>query len=434
MASKTAKFGGTSLADASQFRKVIGIINADPERRYVIPSAPGKRHKEDVKVTDMLLALHAVKDSGEAKALLAAIEERYMEIARDLGLNLDLSGHFAEIEKRRTRESVDYCASRGEFLSGIILAAALGYDFVDPAECIFFGENGYDDERTYAAMKERLGRHERAVIPGFYGADRQGRIRTFSRGGSDITGAIVARASGASVYENWTDVSGFKMADPRIVENARTIPHVTYRELRELSYMGANVLHEDAVFPVSQANIPINVRNTNKPDNPGTMISQSAEGQNVSAVTGIAGKCGMMVIHIEKGRMNAEMGFGRRVLTTLENENLTFEHMPTGIDSLSLVLHEADVEGRLDRLLSRISEAVLPDSIEVETQLALIATVGEGMVSNKGVAAKLFAGLYEAGVNVRMIDQGSSEMNIIVGVANADFEKAICAIYHSFNG
>ncbi len=435
MGVKAVKFGGSSLASAEQFQKVIAIIRADASRSVVVPSAPGKRFSADTKVTDMLYAVHKTAQSGGNTAPeLSAIKARYDEIIAGLGLALDLSGEFAEIARQlASGASADYAASRGEYLNGIVIANALGFAFLDAADYVFFRENGQlDEERTYAALGAALKQHPQAVLPGFYGSLPDGSVRTFSRGGSDITGALAARAAGADVYENWTDVSGVLAADPRIIKNARTISAITYRELRELSYMGATVLHEDAIFPVRQAGIPIRILNTNAPEDPGTLITAETAGNAASVVTGIAGRKGFSVIGIEKAMMNSELGFGRRVLQVLEDCGISFEHLPTGIDTLSVVVESQFLNGNRDAILNRIRDTVQPDDITAFDGMALIATVGRGMVSSKGTAARLFGALAKAGINIRMIDQGSSELNIIVGVEEGDFEAAIGAIYGEF--
>lgn len=439
MGIKAAKFGGSSLADAEQFKKVMSIIRADPERRYIVPSAPGRRNASDGKITDMLYACNAEAKEGGGKFArqLNRIRKRYEEILYGLDLRLDLSPEFERIESyMRMGASADWCASRGEYLNGLVLANALGCAFVDAADTIFFrGDGALDEERTYAVLGEALSAFPMAVVPGFYGSMPDGQVRTFPRGGGDITGAIVARAAGASLYENWTDVSGVMAADPRIVRHAKTIEAITYRELRELSYMGATVLHEDAIFPVRKAGIPIHIRNTNAPDEPGTIImAEAPEGGEVHVVTGIAGRKGFSVLHVEKAMMNSELGFGRRMLSVLEENGISFEHLPTGIDTLSAVVESRYLEGRREAVLDGIRAAAHPDEASVIDGVALIATVGRGMVQHKGTAARLFGALAGAGVNVRMIDQGSSELNIIVGVEEADFEAAIGAIYNEFIG
>lgn len=436
MGVKVAKFGGTSLADAEHFLKVRSIVLSDEERRYVVPSAPGKRAPNDRKITDLLYLCHAhVQHSVPFDEVFKIIEERYLDIAAGVGVTIDIRSELNRIRERITNgASADYAASRGEYLSGLILAELLGFDFVDPTEFIVFNDKGlFDPEATNEKAAKVLSRHTRAVIPGFYGARRDGSIKTFPRGGSDITGAIVARAVSASLYENWTDVSGFLMADPRIVENPRRIEILTYRELRELSYMGANVLHEESIFPVRIAGIPVNIRNTNAPWDKGTLIVKDSEPiTQTGTITGIAGRKDFTVIAIEKALMNAELGFGRKLLSILESNGISFEHMPTGIDTISVVISDSQLNGKLDRVIASIRNELSPDCIEVHPNMALIATVGRGMARTPGVAAKLFTALAEAGVNVRMIDQGSSEINIIVGVETDDFETAVRAIYKAF--
>ena len=433
---KVAKFGGSSLADASQFAKVKSILLSDPDRRIVVPSAPGKRSSVDIKVTDLFYECNrlasAGKDISEAFGKIAA---RYHGIAEELGLDTHLDVHLEEVRKNiQLGAGADYAASRGEYLNGILLADYLGWTFIDAAKGIFFDEEGrLDSEKTNQTLGELLKDHPYAVVPGFYGCDSHGNVKTFSRGGSDISGAIVARAVNADLYENWTDVSGCLMADPRIVRNPETIEYVTYRELRESSYMGASVLHEDAIFPVRIAGIPTNIRNTNRPEDHGTIIGDEAEDYDSRhVITGIAGHKDFAIIAVEKAMMNAEIGFGRRLLQALEEENISFEHMPSGIDTMCVVVHESSVAGKKERLIARIKELCKPDHVEIHSGLALIATVGRGMVRSKGISAKLFDALMRAGINVRLIDQGSSELNIIVGVDNLDFENAVRAIYRAF--
>ncbi len=433
---KVVKFGGSSLADAAQFRKVAAIIKADPARRFVVASAPGKRHSGDIKVTDMLYQCYEmVRNREDITAYFAQISERYNGIIRDLGLNFDISGELEYVRDAIMHHSGrDFAASRGEYLNSLILAKYLGFDFIDAESVVLFRENGtYDDEATNEEMKKELQKHEYAVIPGFYGVMPNGTIKTFSRGGSDITGSIVARAADAELYENWTDVSGCLMADPRIVKNPEPIQTITYRELRELSYMGASVLHEEAVFPVRNAGIPINIRNTNEPEAPGTMIVSSTNTYDIDRViTGIAGKKGFSVINIEKDMMNAEIGFGRRVLDVLEDNDVPFEHLPSGVDTMSVIVSTAYLENRRDRVIASINKRVRPDSIVIEDGLALLAVVGRGMVKAKGTAARVFNAISNAGINIRMIDQGSSELNIIIGVEEHDLDKALNAIYDEF--
>ena len=439
MSIKVVKFGGSSLADAKQFRRVAEIIKADPSRRYVVPSAPGKRFSDDVKVTDMLYTLYElVKSRADASVIDAhydKIKERYNGIIAELGLNFDLSGEYEYIKNAVLHNAGrDFAASRGEYLNGLILAKYLGFDFVDAENVIYFKDNGsFDEEKTNDMLSMELKDHKYAVIPGFYGSSPNGHIVTFSRGGSDITGSIVARAAEADLYENWTDVSGFMMADPRIIKNPQAIDTITYRELRELSYMGATVLHEDAIFPVRYAGIPINIKNTNSPEDRGTMIVSQASGYDTEhVITGIAGKKGFSVITIEKDMMNSEIGFGRKVLEALEDFSISFEHLPSGIDTMSVVVSTANLEPNRERLLQAITRRVKPDSLTVEDGIALIAVVGRGMVKARGTAARVCLAASNAGVNIRMIDQGSSELNIIMGIDEEDFNTALNAIYNEF--
>ncbi|MBE5808851.1 MAG: aspartate kinase [Clostridiales bacterium] len=436
MGVKVVKFGGSSLADAEHFKKVKKIILSDPSRCYVVPSAPGKRFPNDEKITDMLYQCHRLVDINQPhEEIFERIANRYLEIARELGLDFDLEKILRETSHEiRARRSADFAASRGEYLNGIMLSHYLGWDFIDPADVIKFDRRGaFASEWTNEMLKKAMEDHPRAVIPGFYGSYPNGEVHTFSRGGSDVTGAIVARAAEADMYENWTDVNGFLMADPRIVENPRCIRRLTYRELRELSYMGATVLHEEAIFPVHKAGIPTNIRNTNNPDDPGTLITElPADASERGQITGIAGHKDFTLITIDKAMMNSEYGFGRRVLQALEDFDVSFEHLPTGIDTMCVVVADKELIARKDQIIQRIKQTCQPDTIEIQSGLALIATVGYGMVRTPGSAAKLITALYEAGVNIRMIDQGSSEFNIIVGVDTADFETAMRAIYNAF--
>lgn len=432
---KVVKFGGSSLASAEQFQKVGDIIRSDAERKYVVPSAPGKRNSRDTKVTDMLYACYAEAEAGkDFMPQLKAIRERYDEIIEGLKLELDLEDEFKIIEKNfKAKAGEDYAASRGEYLNGIVMAAFLGYEFIDSATVIFFNENGeFEAEKTNTAMGEKLGRADNAVIPGFYGAFEDGRVKTFSRGGSDITGSIVARAVQADVYENWTDVSGFLVADPRIIKDPPVIETITYKELRELSYMGATVLHEDAIFPVRREGIPINIRNTNAPQDEGTWIVESTCQKSKYVITGIAGKKGFCSVNIEKDMMNSEIGFGRKVLQAFEEYGISFEHVPSGIDTMTVFVHQDEFMNREQKVVSSIHRLADPDTVDIESDLALIAVVGRGMKSTRGTAGRIFSALAHANVNVRMIDQGSSELNIIIGVSNDDFEAAIQAVYNIF--
>ena len=432
---KVSKFGGSSLASAKQFKKVGDIIRADKSRRYVVPSAPGKRNDKDEKVTDMLYACYDAASEGRSyKKILEKIRGRYEEIIEGLDLNLNLDHEFAKLEENfLAGAGRDYAASRGEYLNGIVIANYLGYEFIDAAEVIFFDEQGnFEADLTDKELSERLSHVERAVVPGFYGSRPDGSIKTFSRGGSDVTGSIVAKAVHADLYENWTDVSGFLVTDPRIVEDPEVIETITYRELRELSYMGASVLHEDAIFPVRKEGIPINIRNTNRPEDRGTLIVETTCRRPLHTITGVAGKKGFCAINIEKAMMNTEVGFGRKVLSVFEQSGISFEHMPSGIDTMTIFVHQSEFEDHEQSVIAGIHRAVSPDVVELESDLALVAVVGRGMRANQGTAGRVFSALAHARVNVKMIDQGSSEWNIIIGVKNDDFEKAIRAIYDIF--
>lgn len=431
---KVVKFGGSSLASAEQFKKVGAIIRADGTRRYVVPSAPGKRFSEDTKVTDLLYACYRAADQTKFQAVLAEIKSRYQEIIDGLGLTLSLEEDFGVIEENfKNQIGEEYAASRGEYLNGKVMAAYLEYEFVDPAEMIRFDGNGqFDAEITELLVQKRLKNVDTAVVPGFYGAKENGEIKTFSRGGSDVTGSIIAGALDVDLYENWTDVSGVMVTDPRIIKDPKVIDTITYRELRELSYMGATVLHEDAIFPVRKAGIPINIKNTNAPDDPGTMIVEDTCKKPPYTITGIAGKRGFCSLFIEKSMMNSEIGFGRKVLQILEEQGISFEHVPSGIDTMTVFIHQDEFTEKEQQVISGVHKAVKPDYMELESDLALIAVVGRGMKSNRGTAARIFAALAHANVNVKMIDQGSSELNVIVGVCDEDFEPAIRAIYNIF--
>lgn len=439
MGIKVAKFGGSSVADGIQLTKTKEIIREDPDRKYIVVSAPGKRYEGDNKITDILyLCKTHIEHNLPYDQLFQVVVDRYMAVEINLGVKVDLLKYFEEIrENLRKNPSADYIASRGEYLNAVLVAAFLEYDFVDTANLIKFDEKGrLLTEETDKALAEELAKHERAVLPGFYGSTPDGEIKTFSRGGSDITGALVARAVHADVYENWTDVSGFLMADPRIVENPKQIRAISYKELRELSYMGASVLHEDAIYPARMANVPINIRNTNQPEDPGTFItaevSEDYSSEQNHIITGIAGNRDFTVVALYKNMMSSERGFVRKILDILDDYDINFEHLPSGIDTVSVVMANKAINGRLDEVLDEFRTRLRPDSIDVFEDMALIATVGHGMSYRQGVSAKLFEALAAAGVNIRMIEQGSSEMNIIVGVENKDFEKAIRAIYEAF--
>jgi aspartate kinase len=429
------KFGGTSMADASSVAQVVSIINANPKRKIVVVSAPGKLKDQD-KITDILINCYKSAKEGSCKELFEKVKARFQSIIDDLNIDIDLTREFEIIRQEiDAGAGYDYAASRGEYLTALILAEYLGFDFLDAKDIIKFSQDGvFESELTNDLTKAALETIEKGVVvPGFYGSRPDGSICVFSRGGSDITGAILARAVNAELYENWTDVNGFMMCDPRIVKDPKSIPSLTYKELRELSYMGAGVLHPEAIFPVRLADISINIRNTFEPDNPGTMIVPSKKyRKNGRVVTGIAGRKNFTVINIEKSMMNSELGFARRALSVLEEHKISIEHMPTGIDTLGLVIENANIKGKIDSVVEGLKAALSPDHLEVFDDLALIATVGHGMIQRKGTASKLFSALYNADINVRMIDQGSSELNIIIGVDNKDFERSIEAIYRAF--
>lgn len=439
MGIKVAKFGGSSVADGIQLTKTKQIIQQDPDRRYVVVSAPGKRYETDNKITDILyLCKTHIEHNLPYDQLFQVVADRFMAVQINLGVKVDLLRYFDEIrENLKQNPSADYIASRGEYLNAVLVAAFLGYDFVDTKDLIKFDAKGrLLMAETDEAIRSELAKHERAVLPGFYGSLPDGSVKTFSRGGSDITGALVARAVNADVYENWTDVSGFLMADPRIVANPQQIRTISYKELRELSYMGASVLHEDAIYPARMANVPINIRNTNAPEDPGTLITGEEEAYRDDGgnriITGIAGSKDFTVVALYKNMMSSERGFVRRILGILDDYDINFEHLPSGIDTVSVVMSNKSINGRIDEVLDEFRTRLRPDSIDVFENMALIATVGHGMSFRPGVSARLFSALAEAGVNIRMIDQGSSEMNIIVGVENKDFETAIRAIYQAF--
>ena len=435
MGLKVAKFGGSSVADAIQLMKIKKIIEADSERRYIVVSAPGKRFDKDNKITDLLYLCKTHMDHNlPYEQVIQVIQDRYVAAAVGLGLDIDYDQQFQIIKDKleKGEATADYLASRGEYLNAILAAKLLGYDFVDTDKLIKFSAKGrLLAEETNEALAAELAKHERAVLPGFYGSTPDGKIKTFSRGGSDITGALVARAAGADIYENWTDVSGFLMADPRIVDNPKPIAEISYRELRELSYMGASVLHDEAIYPAKEDNIPINIRNTNRPEDPGTIITADAPLSD-HIITGIAGSKNFTVIGLSKSMMSQEVGFVRRLAGVFADKDVSLEHMPSGIDTISVVVDNDELNGKLDDIVDEIQRQLQPDTIDVFENMALIATVGRGMSSRTGTSAKLFTALAEAGVNIRMIDQGSSEINIIVGVQNKDFEKAVKAIYDAF--
>ena len=434
-----SKFGGSSVADARQFRKIQDILGRDARRRVIVVSAPGKRHAGEAKLTDLLYQCHhAARKNIPFDEAFSLIRDRFLEIEKDLGLTgrngagmaAELEAFHAEITGGATK---DFIASRGEYFSGKLMAAFLGATFVEPAECIFFDKAGRLDPVSYEALGARLKDEAKTyVIPGFYGADAEGHVKTFSRGGSDITGAIAARAAKVELYENWTDVSGLLMADPRIVENPHPLDLVSYREIRELSYMGASVFHDEAIAPVREVGIPINIRNTNKPDDAGTMIVAKLPEVTTYDIAGIAGKKHFTLFTAEKTMMNKEVGFARRFLGLFETHGISIEHCPTSIDSMSVLVSSEEIgsePSKAEALREDITRMLQPDKLEVENDLALIAVVGEGMTRQVGMAAKVFNALAEAKVNVRIIDQGASELNIIVGVSNAQYETAIKALY-----
>ncbi len=432
MSSITCKFGGSSLADAECIRRVKEIIESDSERRFIVVSAPGKRTRDDKKITDLLYAWHGLAKQGlDASQPADMVAQRFIELAEALEVQFDVRGHLAEISEAVVgQREADFMASRGEYLNGRLVSELLGATFIEPAECIKFDEEGALDPTTYDLLAERLAGEGLFVIPGFYGALPDGRVKTFSRGGSDVTGAIVARASSSSLYENWTDVNGIRVTDPELVPEAKRIEEITYAELRELSYMGAKVMHDEAIFPVRAPGIPIHIRNTREPEQPGTMIVSKRDATH--PVCGIAGKTGFTMITIEKTLMNHEIGFGRRLLTILEEHGVNFEHMPTGIDTISLIIADEEMAHHGAAIVRNIERRCDPDRVTLTPGLALVATVGQGMIHHVGVASRLCGALANAGVNIRVIDQGSSEMNIIVGIEEKDLGAAVRGIYDAF--
>ena len=427
------KFGGSSVADAAQIEKVVSIVRSDERRCFVVPSAPGKRFEDDTKITDLLyLCYELVRQNVDFSEPFDKISARYLDLSKALGVSIDMERLLAEVEIRIAEGAGrDYVASRGEYLCGRILADVLGAAFVDPADAILFRSDGRLDGDSYSRLQARLSDERLYVIPGFYGADAEGEIVTFSRGGSDITGAIVARAVGAEVYENWTDVSGLLMADPRMVPDPLPVEEITYREMRELAYMGADVFHDEAMFPVRAAEIPIHIRNTNRPEDAGTLILPSRE-LTERMIVGVAGRPNFSMLFIEKALMNQTTGFGQRVLEVVARHGISYDHTPSGIDTMSVIIQDEQLDGKGELLLEDIQRIIEPDRVELIHGLALIATVGEGMSHRVGIAARLFTALADAGVNVRVIDQGASEINIIVGVEEADLETALVAIYRAF--
>ena len=427
------KFGGSSVADANQIKKVKAIIDADPARRYIVVSAPGKRNSQDKKVTDLLYLAHETAKAGiDPCDILNLIHQRFKEIIAGLGLSLDLSADFKNITQNIGTESPDFAASRGEYLNGRVVASYLGATFVDPFDHIFIDDdNMLNEEKTYPSLARALEGEGLFLVPGFYGQGNDGKTKTFSRGGSDVTGSIVARAVRADKYENWTDVSGLLMADPRIVNNPRCIDEVSYTELRELSYMGAQVLHDEAIFPVRALGIPVQIRNTNQPEHPGTFIVSKVK-HRVVPIVGIAGKEDFEIVYLQKALMNKEIGFGRKLLSIFESHRVSFEHLPSGIDSISVVVNSKDMAPCRQNILKDIKKILDADEITSFQGIALIAVVGAGMAFHPGIAATVFTALSQEGINVRLIDQGASELNIIIGVENPDFKGAINAIYKAF--
>ena len=427
------------MSDGMNFRRVADIMNGDSDRRFLVVSAPGKRFGNDSKVTDLLYAAHdALEAGGDFRAAFKKVRDRFSGIVREIGLAFKIDSVLDECEREiEAEKSRDFTASRGEYLSARIMAGLLNVPFIDARDTVRFFEDGrLNDEETFALVKEAIRGKRRAVVSGFYGACPNGKVKTFSRGGSDVSGAIVARAAGADLYENWTDVSGFLACDPRIVENPARIPALSYQELRELSYMGANVLHSEAIFPVREANIPIRIKNTFRPDDEGTDILPAEKYRFTGkTVTGIAGKRHFTVIYLEKSLMNAEIGFTQRVLSVLLEYGISFEHIPSGIDTMSLIIDSSLLDGGvLDKLCADIKQTVRPDHLRVFDDIALLAVVGHGMSRNVGTSARLFSAIAASGVNVRMIDQSSSELNIIVGVDGEDYERTVRAVYREFFG
>ena len=435
---KVVKFGGSSMADAGQYRKIRDILQADKERQVVVVSAAGKRFKDDHKITDLLYLCHAHIQYGvDCSGIFDMIASRYIGIRDDLGIELDLETELAEMKQRLDKKELnaDEIASRGEYFSAKLMAAFLGFRFIDAADWIQFNFDGtVNQEESYKALRSQMDPSTGAVIPGFYGKMPDGHIRTFSRGGSDITGALAAAALDADVYENWTDVSGILMADPRLVDDPMAIPQVTYDELRELSYSGASVLHEDAIFPVREKNIPLNIRNTNDPEAPGTMIQEEFEGDYDSErfITGITGKKDFTIISMSKRGMSNQVGVLHKVLTILVRHKISVDYVPNGIDNVSIVLPTASIASNLYTILGEIQQEVEPDSLEVHDQIAVVAAVGRQMAYRPGISGKIFGALGEAGINIRMINQGPDELNIIFGVDNKDFKAAIRVLYSSF--
>ena len=436
---KVAKFGGSSLAGAEQFKKVKAIVEADPARRIVVVSAAGKRTDDDHKITDLLYLTHAhLKYGVSYEEIFSMIERRYYGIRDALGLKYDLESEFAKLRGELRRDiSVDYLVSRGEYLTARLMAEYLGYGFVDAKDCVFFQYDGsIDFDATYRALAEAAVRSPRLVLPGFYGAMPNGRVRVMTRGGSDITGSLAANAADADVYENWTDVSGILMADPRIVDHPQPISRVTYDELRELAYMGASVLHDESIQPVKEKNIPLNIRNTNEPENPGTMIVERVEREEEAGgnrfITGIAGRKGFTVLTIHKKQIAQNTAFVRRTLEIFENSHVPVEHITLGVDSFTIMTPTAQVGDSIYDIIGEIRKRCAPDDIRTEENIAMIACVGRKMVYQPGTCGKLFGALGENDINIKAISQGTNEISILVGVHNHDFEKAIRVLYNGF--
>ncbi|WP_455256853.1 aspartate kinase [Peptoniphilus asaccharolyticus] len=431
---KVSKFGGSSLASGDRFLEVREILKSDLTRRYIVASAPGKVNSSDTKVTDLLyLAYDLSVNNINSDDILNKVLKKYQDIIEKVNVEIDLDSEFEEFTKNIANESKDYIASRGEYLNAKILAKLLGYDFVDAKELIFFDKNGNIDEaKTYNAIAKMREEHEYAVIPGFYGVNINGKVKTFSRGGGDLTGSIIARGVEADLYENWTDVSGFLAVDPKIVQNPREVRELTYRELRELSYAGASVLHAEAILPVQSAGIPIQIKNTFVPQDEGTMIVPDERTKSDIEITGVTGKKEFAVINIEKIKMNSDKGFHRKVMSVLEVNDVTLEHMPSSIDSLSLIVPSSQIIGKTDTIISELKTFCNPNKVSISYGIALITVVGRGMQDRVGTSAKIFSALATENINIKMIIQGSSELNIIVGILEQDYDKAIEAIYKSF--
>ena len=436
---KVAKFGGSSVAGAEQFQKVKAIVEADPSRRVVVVSAAGKRSSDDHKLTDLLYLCHAHQTYGvSCEDILQTIQDRFAQIRSSLGLTYDVEGEFAALRARLNKETpVDELVSRGEYFTARLMAEYLGYEFLDAADCVFFGFDGrFDLEKTYAAIRAAAQKGCGLVIPGFYGSLPTGKLKLMTRGGSDISGALAAAAVDADVYENWTDVSGILMADPRIVENPSPIEHITYSELRELAFMGASVLHEDSVQPVKDKGIPLNIRNTNRPQDPGTMIVEKIDGQNENRdrfITGIAGRRNFTILTVRKHNMSSSAVL-RQALETLERYHVPVEHITLGLDSFALVASSAALGDRLFDVVGDIQKTCLPDDVQIQDSIALVAVVGRKMTYRPGTSGKIFQALGEHGVNIRIINQAADEISIIVGVDNNNFETAIRVLYDGFAG